>query len=242
MINLVIDAGNTLTKVAFFENNILTHLHAAPHVTQKELEPLLEEFKPSRMIISDVSEKTNAFSGWLEETFPVLHMNAGTPSPLCIKYQSPGTLGSDRLAAAVFGASLYPQNNTLTIQAGTCLTYEFVNQAQEYIGGAISPGLDMRFRALHTLTAKLPLIKKEKINFLTGKNTQASVLSGVINGCSAEIDGIIDQYKAIYPDLMVIMGGGDAFFFDKTLKNRIFAVQNLVLRGLNLILEHNHKC
>lgn len=242
MTNLVIDAGNTLTKVAFFENNTLSHLHTAPLVIRKELEPMMKEYKPGRAIISDVSDKTSAFSGWLEEKLPVLHMDADTPSPLHMEYQSPGTLGSDRLAAAVYGASLYPHNNTLTIQAGTCITYEFVTREKTYMGGAISPGLDMRFHALHTFTAKLPLVKKEKINFLTGKNTQASVLSGVINGCSAEIDGIIDQYKAIYPDLMVMIGGGDAFFFDKTLKNRIFALQNLVLRGLNLILEHNHTC
>ncbi len=240
--NLVIDAGNTLTKVAFFENDIIRHLHSAAQITHDELEQMILKYAPSRGIISDVSGKTTSVAPWLGETIPVLHMNQETPSPLQLKYQSPGTLGSDRLAAAVYGSSLYPQKDTLTIQAGTCITYEFVNQTGEYLGGSISPGLDMRFHAMHTFTAKLPLVKKEKISFLTGTTTQESVLSGVINGCNAEIDGIIDQYKAIFPDLMVIMGGGDTFFFDKTLKNRIFAVQNLVLRGLNIILEYNHKC
>lgn len=240
--NLVIDAGNTLTKVAFFENDIIRHLHSAPQVSLEEYEQLIVKFSPHRVIISDVSDKTNLVAHWLEESLPVLRMNAETLTPVKMKYQSPLTLGSDRLAAAVYGFSLYCGKNTLTIQTGTCITYEFVNKNGEYLGGSISPGLDMRFHAMHTFTAKLPLVKKEKINFLTGTTTQESVLSGVVNGCIAEIDGIIDQYKANFPDLMVIMGGGDTFFFDKTLKNRIFAVQNLVLRGLNLILEHNHKC
>jgi type III pantothenate kinase len=135
---------------------------------------------------------------------------------------------------------MFPDNNVLIIQTGTCITYEFVSGEGEYSGGSISPGIDMRLKSMNTFTAKLPLVKKQEIDYLIGKTTKESILSGVINGCIAEIDGIIDQYRKKFSELKVVAGGGDIFFFDKKLKNRIFATENLVLKGLNEILKFNN--
>jgi type III pantothenate kinase len=238
--NLVIDSGNTLVKVAVFDQNREIVEQWSGTVPPQELfKTLLEKFKCTHAIISDVSGQCSDLLFWLEKKLKVIQMSPDTPTPLKISYQSRATLGTDRIAAAVYSVDLFPQYHTLTIQAGTCITFEFANDKKEYIGGSISPGLDLRFQALHNFTARLPLVHKEKINFLIGTTTKESVLSGVINGCIAETDGIIDQYKSKYPDIQVIMGGGDIIFFDKQLKNRIFATANLVLKGLNIILEHN---
>ncbi|MFW5725806.1 MAG: type III pantothenate kinase [Bacteroidota bacterium] len=237
--NLVIDSGNTFTKIAVVENNEIIHLKNLAQADWEQIAVLLEEFHVQAAIVSDVTGSAIPLARRLQERMPAVVMDTDTPVPLKKNYHSPATLGSDRLAAAVCGAFMFPGKNVLVIQAGTCITWEVVSAHAAYEGGGISPGLGMRFQALHTFTARLPLVKKQEISFLTGKNTEESVLSGVINGCTAEIDGIIDQYKEIFPDLVVVLGGGDTFFFDKKLKNRIFALQNLVVRGLHIILEYN---
>jgi type III pantothenate kinase len=237
--NLVIDAGNTLTKLAVFEKNSLIELWKGTKVDLNIIKSFQTRYPVDAIIVSDVTGAFHDLENLLETTSEFFWMTPDIPTPLTIKYESIETLGTDRLAAAVASWSLFPDASTLTIQAGTCITYEITNNQSEYLGGSISPGLDMRLKALHTFTAKLPLVKKEEIGYFTGKTTQEAILAGVINGCSAEIDGIIDHYKIIFPDLMVVFGGGDTFFFDKRLKNRIFATANLVLKGLNIILEHN---
>jgi type III pantothenate kinase len=139
------------------------------------------------------------------------------------------------------GANLYfPNQDVLVIDAGTCIKYDFVNKANAYLGGSISPGLQMRFKALHTLTEKLPLVQPVlNVDYLIGSSTEEAILSGVLNGCIAEIDGIIQQYKSNYKNLKVVLSGGDSIYFDKTLKNSIFASPNIVLEGLNAILDYN---
>jgi type III pantothenate kinase len=237
--NLVIDSGNTLVKAAVFSNGEIVELWSGKTPVQEVFRDLYRKHAFTHTIISDVSGACSELIPFLEEMSVVILMTPQTPTPLMMRYGSPETLGTDRLAAAVCSADLFPGYPTLTIQAGTCITCEFTSDKKEYIGGSISPGIDMRFQALNTFTARLPLMQKEEINYLTGNNTKESLLSGVMNGCIAETDGIIDQYKNKYPDVKVIMSGGDIFFFDKQLKNRIFATANLVLKGLNLILEHN---
>ncbi len=238
--NLVIDAGNTLVKAAVFEKNEMVELTSSENISVREIHDLVLAYPVKSVIISDVSDKTGEISAALTSSYPIIHMSAETPCSVTNAYTSKETLGTDRIAAANGGVAMFPGKNLLVIQAGTCITYELVNKKGEYMGGAISPGLDMRFRALNTFTSRLPLVKKQEIGFLTGNTTMDSILSGVINGCVAEIDGIIDQYKEIFPDITTVMGGGDTFFFDKRLKNRIFANENLVLYGLNVILEHNN--
>jgi type III pantothenate kinase len=237
--NLVIDIGNTLAKLAIFdEDNIVDQLKVKKF-DWEIIETYCLKHTLEGIIVSDVAGQMDNYCERLKEYGTLIVMNTLTPTPLHIKYKSIDTLGTDRIAASVFGSSLFKDTNTLIIQAGTCITYDLVTAKKEYLGGGISPGLDMRFEAMHTFTSKLPLVKKEKIDFLIGNSTQNSILSGVINGCAAEIDGIIDKYEEIFTDLTVVLGGGDTFFFDKTLKNRIFASANLVLNGLNIILEHN---
>ncbi len=237
--NLVIDAGNSFTKAALFKKGEIVDTWKVASSGLDELGKIPSQFTIDAAIISDVSNVTQRLAPMLKTFSRVIQMSAQTLTPLKLSYTSPESLGSDRLAAAVCASHLWPGHPVLAIQAGTCITYELVTQNRDYQGGSISPGTDMRFQAMHNFTAKLPLVKKEQINFLTGTNTNDCILSGVVNGCIAEIDGIIDQYKETYPELKIVMGGGDTFFFDKKLKNRIFAVENLVLRGLNIILDHN---
>jgi type III pantothenate kinase len=234
--HLVIDSGNSRIKVAVFDNNHIVFQSALENIDQGIITDLLGRFAIQAAIISDVK-------GSLQIDLPpqvkAFKMSGTTPTPLIMHYESSNSLGSDRLAASVYAWSMFPSQDTLIIQAGTCFTYDLVTHASEYIGGAISPGLDLRFQALNTFTGKLPLVKKKEINFLIGVTTEQSILSGIMNGSIAEIDATIDQYRHIYPRLNVVMGGGDTFYFDKKLKNRIFAIENLVLRGLNLIIEYN---
>ena len=159
--------------------------------------------------------------------------------PLTNKYKTPNTLGKDRLAGVIGVTSLYPKKDILVFDAGTCLTMDFVNKKGEYIGGRISPGIEMRYKALHTFTDKLPLGQKEKTTPIIGDDTHSSIASGVQQGILAEVKSIISEYKLRNPDTIVVVTGGDCFFFEKELKNSIFANPNLVLIGLNEILDYN---
>ena len=237
--NLIVDSGNTLAKAAIFSSDEIMAFGKSSNKNWEFIFEMLGDTTPERVLISDVASSSESLRERLEKITRVIVMNEHTPVPVEVTYSTPETLGTDRLAAVVFGKKLFPENHVLVIQTGSCITYDFLTPSNQYIGGAISPGMEMRFRAMHTFTAKLPLVKKTEINYLTGKSTEESVLSGVINGCIAELDGIIDRYKEKYPDLKVVAGGGDIFFFDKKLKNRIFATENLVLRGLNEILKYN---
>src|SRR5690606_6792967 len=148
-------------------------------------------------------------------------------------YDTPDTLGKDRLAGAVAGAHLYPGKNVLIIDAGTAITYDMVHSMNQYVGGSISPGINMRFKALHTFTKRLPLYEPTMYDKLTGTDTYQSIMSGVMVGARAEMDGIINEYEQKYQSLITILTGGDAIYFDKKLKSNIFATSNLVLSGLN---------
>jgi type III pantothenate kinase len=236
---LVIDSGNTLVKIALFDRDTIIYKTEQDLNASIRLDSIFKKHTIDSAIISDVSNGTKQLADQLPNGLPVVFMSGQTPTPLNIKYMSTDSLGSDRLAAAVFASDFFPGNNVLVIQTGTCITYDLVSETDEYLGGAISPGLEMKLKALNTFTAKIPLVKKKEISFITGNNTENSILSGIVNGSIAEIDGMIDRYTENYPGLKVIIGGGDIFFFDKKLKNRIFAIENLVLKGLNLILEYN---
>jgi type III pantothenate kinase len=161
------------------------------------------------------------------------------PLPIKILYATPQTLGVDRIAGSCGALQLFPGKNTLVIDAGTCITYDFTDSSKQYYGGSISPGLKMRFQAVHTFTARLPLVSPAENPELIGNSTETSIQSGIVNGTVAEIDGIIDRYRQKYPDLQVILCGGDGPFFENKLKASIFASPDLVLIGLNSVLIHN---
>ena len=168
-------------------------------------------------------------------------LDSSTKVPFKNLYSSPTTLGIDRIALAAAAVSLYPQKNTLIIDAGTCITYDFVNLKSEYLGGAISPGIDIRYQSLHHYTSKLPKLIKSEAHNLIGTSTSEAIHSGVINGVIHEIEGVIRQYELDFHDLTIVLTGGDTKFLFKQLKNSIFANQNFLLHGLNKILTFNNQ-
>jgi len=176
---------------------------------------------------------------WLEHQVRLIRFSTKLQLPIQIQYESADTLGTDRIACAVAANAIYPNQNVLSIQAGTCLVTDFVDESNIYHGGSISPGLQMRFHALHEHTAHLPLLEPHPIPSFTGNSTQNSILSGVIHGLTCEIDGFIDHYRTLHPDTMVVLTVGDAPFLQNYIKNRIFAAPNLVLQGLYKILRYN---
>jgi type III pantothenate kinase len=237
---VVIDLGNTLAKVAAFENGAMVSLQVFRTGSYQRLEKYLTNFpERSFCIVSSVVDYPNSFEAFINSHLNTLFLDTNTSLPIKNLYKTPETLGRDRIAAAVAAWHEFPEKNILVIDAGTAITTDLVTKQGEFIGGAIAPGIDMRFRALHTFTSKLPLVKRKNIRYLTGTTTEESISSGVINGVVCEIDGTINKNKAIYPDLITVFGGGDSKFLLKRLKNSIFALSNPVINGLHLILNYN---
>jgi type III pantothenate kinase len=239
---LIIDIGNTLAKVALFEDSDLLAVTYLPTLTIEALELFLTESgltRPKDAILSTVRLHDEVFIDYLKSNFRLLLLSADTPLPIKNLYHSPETLGYDRLAAAVGATTLFPDRNILIINTGTAITYDLVTQNNEYLGGAISPGLTMRLMALHNFTQKLPLVELKEEVRLIGRTTDESILSGVLIAARVEIDGMIEKFNNHYEQLFVILSGGDVKYFDKSLKNSIFAVPNIVISGLNQLLAFN---
>ena len=229
--SLVIDAGNTRIKVALFEADKLVSLQIFSENELSDLKKYLHDFKSIPAIISSVRSEKN--TKWLYSLLPkALRFHQTSPLPIQIKYDTPLTLGLDRIANAIAVSS---NNNALVIDLGTCLKFDFI-QNQAFIGGSISPGLNMRFRALNEFTGNLPLIHDfEKIDVIA-TNTKDALKSGVMNGMEKEIIGFIEEYKQKYPELTIFMTGGDTQYFDIARKYGIFVDENLTLKGLNKAL------
>ena len=237
---LAIDVGNTLAKFAVFEGSELLYLKASESPDEDLLNEIINRYPGiDASIIGAVRDLPGGFVDALRSRVSVHMLTAASSLPVTLDYDTPETLGSDRIAGVVAASHLYPGQNVLLIEAGTCITYDLVDAGRVYRGGSISPGMNMRFRALNTFTGKLPLIEAAGEAALTGKTTAASIQSGVINGMIAEMEGIIMRYERIYENLTVVASGGYLNYFDKILKNNIFAVPNIVVKGLNIILEFN---
>lgn len=239
--NLIIDIGNTSTKITIGTIAELNHTYILDSITIEFLDNLKKKFPEIKhSIVSNVAELHQDVIQWLKQNYHHIDFNYTTPIPIKNNYTTPETLGLDRLACAVGCGEVFPDKNVLCIDAGTCIKYDFLSAESIFYGGAIAPGLQMRLQALHNFTARLPLIhyKGENID-LIGNSTEKSILSGVINGMIAEITGIISFYKYQFADLKVIITGGDAKYFEKKIKNTIFAQPNLVAIGLNKILNFN---
>lgn len=244
---LLIDYGNTLVKIAFFRDDELLEIKALNEITVAQLNIEVGKFEKKfnlkdsihHVLLSAVKDIPVDLSAFLSDRFNFIQLDHNTPVPITIKYETPETLGHDRIALAVAGSGLFPNENILVIDAGTCITYDFINKNKEYLGGGISPGILMRFRALHNFTGKLPLIKQFEDTDLIGNTTKNSIISGVINGVRAEVDTIIDRYIKDYSVSRILFTGGDMIYFDKKLKNNIFANSNLVFMGLNMIINYN---
>lgn len=213
------------------------------HLTVNHVQLLKDEHPQiSKVILSSVKPKDDELVRFLSENFEYfLELDNQTELPIGNLYETPETLGKDRLAAAVGANELFPDRNLLIIDAGTAITFDLVSEKNQFIGGNISPGLEMRFKALNQFTGKLPLVSYSNEFQPIGTNTTDAIRAGVQNGILFEIAQTIDLFNRNYQNLQIIMTGGDSIFFDKKLNYSIFVHFNLTLIGLNRILEHNAK-
>lgn len=234
---MIIDQGNSSSKVSVFEGDDIIFSQRYEKLNISDLEEIKKAQGWESAILSSVVGEDAILNEWIKSNSnEFVQLDHTTPLPIGNLYKTPNTLGKDRIAVCVGANYLQPNQNLLVIDAGTAITYDIVNAENNYVGGNISLGLDMRFKALNTFTKKLPIISKEEEVPLTGRETKEAILSGVTNGLTYEIDGFIDAYKAIYPKLLVFLTGGNAKYFEKRIKNRTFVVQNLLSIGLNRIL------
>jgi type III pantothenate kinase len=236
---LCIDAGNTNIKYALFRDRRLVHKEEATSFDRGLTAGLIWKYKPQKAIISSVRTLPPAWFNDLKKQVDTQILNDKTALPVKLDYKTPGTLGPDRIAVTVAAKRRYPGENTLIINAGTCITYDIVTGDGTYKGGAIAPGIEMRYKAMHEFTAKLPYVTNRKPVRITGKSTEESLNAGVLNHVCFEIDGAIDFYRSHYKKLNVLLTGGSGSFLAKRLKNSIFAAPDLVLTGLNEILLYN---
>ncbi|RXG12728.1 type III pantothenate kinase [Leeuwenhoekiella aestuarii] len=241
MVNLAVDLGNTRVKYGVFEDSILKMFWAGglEEATAKLLE-LERAFEIAVVAICATGNSKDFVTFVKNRGLSVEVLSAQTVLPFQNDYETPQTLGVDRIALVAGAQKKYPGSNVLVIDAGTCVTYDFKDFKNVYRGGAISPGLQMRFKAMHEFTAGLPYIEvdDEAIDVI-GVNTKTALQSGAVNGLVAEIDGLIDWYKKNYSELTIILTGGDGQFLSSRLKNGIFANSNFLLEGLNYITEFN---
>ena len=237
--NLIIDAGNTQIKWAVYSG--LKQLAKNSVSNWESIDPgsLASDFPGIRFVIlSSVRIIPESFFESIKQYFnEIVELNYRTILPLKIKYKTPETLGNDRIAAAIGGAALFPGNSVLVIDIGTAITIDLVNEKSEFIGGNISPGMRLRYKALNDFTDDLPLIAPTDNPPFIGQTTAGAIQAGVQTGILYELDAYINALMNKYNKLRVILTGGDAPYFVKNLKNTIFVVPDLVLDGLNLILE-----
>ncbi len=235
--NLTIDLGNTFCKIIIFEDNIIVYRHVCKSLSTRLLHQLFRDFNISNAVISSVIPCSTTVKKALKK-YRIREFSSTTKIPIKNLYTTPKTLGKDRLANGIAAAFLFPKENVLVIDAGTCLKFDFVDAKKNYRGGSISPGLSMRFIAMHQLTGKLPLAPINDPKRLIGNSTITALQVGVFNGMSEEINGIIARYKKEFGELHVILTGGDASRFVGQLNLSIFAASDLVNIGLNEIIKY----
>jgi type III pantothenate kinase len=238
-VNLVLDVGNSLLKIALFEKSELIQKFKFSENYKRNIEDIISKYKVTHSIISNVGRIDDSTINILKESTSLLLVSNQLKIPFKNLYKSKNTLGQDRLALVSAAAFNFPNENVLIVDVGSCITYDFKNNNNEYLGGGISPGISMRFKSLNTFTSNLPLIDFDSIHQLIGNNTKNSINSGVINGTISEINGIIQQYCEEFKNIRIILTGGDSNFLLKRIKNSIFADQNFLLVGLNKLLEDN---
>ena len=241
--NLIVDVGNTFVKFAIYEDaNLIHKISFKLTELKKQYISLKKDFpKLKYAIISSVGRLSKQQIEVIKKDFRVIELSYKTKVPFKNLYQTPKTLGVDRIALVSASVNQFSDKNVLVIDAGTCITYDFITDKNHYLGGAISPGIRLRYKTLNNLTANLPLLDTDLPKTIIGNSTESSIHSGVIYGVVKEIDGVIDQYRLNHQDLTVILTGGDAKFLSNQLKNSIFANSNFLLEGLNFILDYNSK-
>jgi len=240
---LAIDVGNTRIKTAVFEENtLLTIFIFEKKELSNQINLILKKFPLIKtFIIANVGKvQINDFTEF-ENKVEVYFIKKDSKFPFHNLYSTPTTLGIDRMVLASGAVIQYPNQNRLVIDAGTCITYDFIDEDNNYYGGAISPGIRLRYESLHHYTAKLPLLLKSNPEKIIGESTNESIHSGIINGIAYEIDGFINSLKVQNANFIIILTGGDAEFLAMRLKNTIFAIPNFLVESLNQIYQYNKK-
>ena len=240
---LAIDVGNSRIKVAVFEHNKPIEIFVFDSdEAVKNFKNILKKYpKTRKALLSSVGKLDAATEKLIQNSLKTEIVSHKTTFPFTNSYATPTTLGIDRLVLAAGAVLLYPKQNRLVIDAGTCITYDFIAANDDYLGGAISPGITIRYKSLNNFTAKLPLLEKKETENFIGNSTENSIHSGIINGVCYEIDGFISRYSDKFQDLTIILTGGDAVFLAKRLKNTIFANSNFLLESLNLLSLYSNE-
>ncbi len=240
---LTVDVGNTRIKAAVFEGDTNLESFVFDKIElKKKIKKILEKFETiTCLVVSSVGDVGKQSFLAFEDEVKVYFVSHEDSFPFINNYGTPKTLGIDRMVLAAGATLLYPNQNRLVIDAGTCITYDFIDENNVYQGGAIAPGFRLRYESLHQFTAKLPLLTLQSPESYVGKSTSESIHSGVVNGLVYEIDGFIDEYKAACKNIIIILTGGDAEFLAKRLKNTIFANSNFLLESLNQTFQYKIK-
>jgi type III pantothenate kinase len=239
MTTLCLDFGNTRLKTAVFQDGHLKEVIVLTDDPIVHLEQVVELFKPDRSLLSSVINHPSSIEDLLRSTTSFHKLSNTSKLPITIPVGKPETVGADRLAIAAAAVHLFPGSNNLAIGLGTCITYNFINKYGELMGGSISPGMEMRFKAMHQFTAKLPLVEADWNVPLLGYDTKTNLQSGVVLGMAKEMDGIIDMYEERYGNFNVLLTGGDIAYFEPHLKKKIFADSDLIFKGLYAISQIN---
>jgi len=239
--HLVIDVGNTQIKIAVFEQNTAVEYLTA---NQNELLSTIKALKikyPNiqKAIVASVVNLENTILSSLKNSIEIQYLTKESKFPFINTYSTPNTLGIDRMVLAAGAVLEYPKQNRLVIDIGTCITYDFIDENNNYLGGAISPGIRLRYESMNQKTAKLPSLTKKKPLHFIGNSTESCMHSGVVNGIALEMDGFIELYKAQYTNFITILTGGDSDFLAMRLKNTIFANSNFLLKSLNQTFQYN---
>lgn len=237
---LCFDFGNTRLKCAVFNDRELQEVLILENDNNDTIQHLIDTYKPAKSILSSVVNHNPEMEQLLAVASQFHKLNHQSKIPITTPVGKPSDIGADRLALMAAAVDLFPTHNNLVIGLGSAITYNFVNKRKEFLGGGISPGMEMRFKSLQLFTAKLPHVEKDWNLPLIGYDTRTNILSGVILGMAKEIDGMIDAYKERYRNFNVVLTGGDAPYFVYHLKNKIFADPELIFKGLYAISEHNN--
>jgi len=240
---LTVDVGNTRIKASVFEENTaLENFIFEKNELEKKIEKILKKFPNcSDLVIASVGDIEKQSFLTFAKQLNIHFLTHEDVFPFINKYATPKTLGIDRMVLAAGATLQFPKQNRLVIDAGTCITYDFIDENDNYLGGAISPGLRLRYESLHNFTARLPLLTLDSPEQYIGNSTIEAIHSGVVNGFVYEIDGFIDEYRANFSNFIIILTGGDAEFLAKRLKNTIFANSNFLLESLNQTFQYKNR-
>jgi type III pantothenate kinase len=237
---LCLDFGNTRLKAAVFENDIFKGEDILPDDSNETIGKLIALYHPQKTILSSVINHNPAIELILSEQTRFHKLSHLTNVNFTTPVGKPASIGADRLALVAAAVHFFPKKNNLVIALGSCITYNFINQHHEFLGGSISPGMEMRFKSMHEHTALLPLVQKDWNFPIIGYDTKTNLQSGVIAGITFEIGGYIDFYANKYRNFNVVLTGGDAGYFARQLKNKIFADLNFLFKGLYALSETNN--